>query len=327
MLSLYVPELKDLWFKQQLLSDETTMAYNRAWGGTIPFPEEKWPGWYERWVAASDGKRFYRYLKDENGAFVGEVAYHWDGDIPGFMADVIVYAPFRGRGCGSSGLELLCAAARENGVFVLYDEIALDNPSVGLFLKHGFTEVSRSEHSVLLRKTLKETDKMTFEIKKMETDAEIKGKAYVNWQSWQEAYKGLIDKSFLDALTLEQCEEIARRWPDNVFIAKDGGRVVGFSAYGKYRGDDLDNAGEIIAIYVLKEYYGTGAGRLLMDWALFALSQPKVALWVLKGNGRAIRFYEKCGFRFDGAEKTQTIGSPVTELRMVLDRQPDAGRS
>lgn len=326
MLSLYLPELKDLWFRQKLLADEATMAYNRAWGGTIPFPEENWAPWYEKWVACPDGKRFYRYLKDENGAFVGEVAYHWDGDIPGFMADVIVYAPFRGRGCGSSGLELLCAAASENGVSVMYDEIALDNPSVGLFLRHGFTEVSRSEHSVLLRKTLKEPDEMTFEIGKMEKDADIKGKAYVNWQSWQEAYKGLIDQSFLDALTLEQCEEIARRWPDNVFIAKDGGKVVGFSAYGRYRGDDLEDAGEIIAIYVLKEYYGTGAGRLLMDRALSMLDQKKVALWVLKGNRRAERFYEKCGFRFDGAEKTLLIGSPVTERRMVLIRQPDSGR-
>ncbi|MBR7041619.1 MAG: GNAT family N-acetyltransferase [Clostridia bacterium] len=167
---------------------------------------------------------------------------------------------------------------------------------------------------------------MTFEIGKMEKDADIKGKAYVNWQSWQEAYKGLIDQSFLDALTLEQCEEIARRWPDNVFIAKDGGKVVGFSAYGRYRGDDLEDAGEIIAIYVLKEYYGTGAGRLLMDRALSMLDQKKVALWVLKGNRRAERFYEKCGFRFDGAEKTLLIGSPVTERRMVLIRQPDSGR-
>ena len=52
MLELYKPALRDLWFREQFMSDEATMAYNRAWGGTIPFPEEKWPGWYERWLAA-----------------------------------------------------------------------------------------------------------------------------------------------------------------------------------------------------------------------------------------------------------------------------------
>ncbi len=38
---LYMPEYKDLWFRQALMADAETMAYNRAWGGTIPFPEER----------------------------------------------------------------------------------------------------------------------------------------------------------------------------------------------------------------------------------------------------------------------------------------------
>lgn len=30
----------------------------------------------------------------------------------------------------------------------------------------------------------------------MESDEEIKGKAYVHWKSWQDAYKGIVDQSF-----------------------------------------------------------------------------------------------------------------------------------
>jgi len=41
-------------------------------------------------------------------------------------------------------------------------------------------------------------------IKKMESDAEIKGKAYVHWKSWQEAYPGMVAQSYLDKLTLEK---------------------------------------------------------------------------------------------------------------------------
>ena len=102
MLTFYVPKPEEMWFKQKMLADEATMSYNRAWGGTIPFPEDKWSGWYDRWIARPEGKRFYRYLKDENGQFVGEAAYHWDEDVPGFMADVLIYAPFRGKGHGSA---------------------------------------------------------------------------------------------------------------------------------------------------------------------------------------------------------------------------------
>jgi ribosomal protein S18 acetylase RimI-like enzyme len=44
--------------------------------------------------------------------------------------------------------------------------------------------------------------------------------------------------------------------------------------------------------------------------------QPGVRLWVLKENGRAIRFYEKCGFRPDGEEKELPALS-AREIRMV----------
>ena len=43
---------------------------------------------------------------------------------------------------------------------------------------------------------------MKFEIKKMETDDEIRGKAYVHWKSWHEAYPGLVDQGDLDAMTI-----------------------------------------------------------------------------------------------------------------------------
>ena len=72
----------------------------------------------------------------------------------------------------------------------------------------------------------------------METDAEIKGKAYVHWKSWQEAYSGIVDQRYLDSLTLDKCEKIAFRRTDNVIIAKDGDSVIGFVGFGKYRNDE-----------------------------------------------------------------------------------------
>ena len=161
---------------------------------------------------------------------------------------------------------------------------------------------------------------MSIEIKKMKTDEEFKGKAYVHWKGWQEAYTGIVDQGYLDGLTLEKCEEIAYKWPDNIYVAKDGEKVVGFVGYGDCRNEDLQGAGEIFAIYVLKEYYGTGAGKALMDKGIEILDKDKVAVWVLKDNPRAIRFYEKCGFRSDGAEKEIELGVPIIEIRMVRKR-------
>ena len=157
-------------------------------------------------------------------------------------------------------------------------------------------------------------------IKKMETEEEIKGKAYVHWRSWSETYPGLISQQILDAQnTLERCVEAAFRWPDHLLVAKDGDRVIGFVGYG-HRDEDPSDIGEVFALYVLAEFHGKDVGRQLME---AALEQPKeyrqVRLWTLKENSRAIRFYQKCGFVPDGEEKVNARIA-ATEIRMVLKR-------
>ena len=156
-------------------------------------------------------------------------------------------------------------------------------------------------------------------LKKMETDKEIKGKAYVHWKSWHEAYTGIVSQEYLDKLTLEKCEKMAFSWPDNIIIAKENGNVIGFVCYGD-RGEEAPDVGEIFALYVLADYYGKGVGRKLMDVGLEQIKHfSQVRLWVLKENKRAIRFYEKCGFQPDGTEMTSPNIS-ATEIRMTLKR-------
>ena len=41
MIELYRPTIDELGFRESLMADEKTMSYNRAWGGTIPFPKTK----------------------------------------------------------------------------------------------------------------------------------------------------------------------------------------------------------------------------------------------------------------------------------------------
>lgn len=154
MLTAYKPEYDELWFKQRMLSDAATMSYNHTYGGVIPFPEECWKEWYDRWIVNADGRRYYRYLRNEDNTFIGEIAYHYDDRLDRYLADIIIFAAYRGKGCGSEALDMLCAAAKQNGILIIYDEIAIDNPAVRLFLKHGFTEEYRTEGSIMLKKVL-----------------------------------------------------------------------------------------------------------------------------------------------------------------------------
>ena len=150
MLELYKPRTDELWFKEKMLADGPTMAYNHAYGGTIPFPKERWVGWAVRWLQASENQRFYRYLKLGN-EFIGETAYRFDEERQIYIADIIIFAPYRGRGYGRSALKLLCEAAKKNGIDCLWDDIAADNSSVAMFINFGFREICRNEEYITLK--------------------------------------------------------------------------------------------------------------------------------------------------------------------------------
>lgn len=148
-------------------------------------------------------------------------------------------------------------------------------------------------------------------------DADAKG--YVHWKSWKEAYAGLMDQNYLDNLDLGKRQALARAHPENTLVAELYGKIVGFSCYIPCRDPDLPGCGEVQAIYLLQEAQGLGIGRMLMDAAIEMLPECEtIVVWVLKGNEKAIGFYEHYGFRFDGAEKVFSLG---TELRMVYTRQ------
>ena len=152
--SFYKPQLEELWFRESLLADPETMSYNDAWGGTIPFPREKWADWYESWVE-NPRNCFYRYITSgKSRSFVGEAAYHYDDDLQLYLAAVIISARCRRQGYGKAGLELLCDAARKAGITELYDNIAIDNPGINLFLQCGFHEEYRTEETIMLQKKL-----------------------------------------------------------------------------------------------------------------------------------------------------------------------------
>ena len=160
-------------------------------------------------------------------------------------------------------------------------------------------------------------------IKKAETDDEIRGKALVHYTAWKEAYSGIIDQAFLDNINLEQYTETAYKFRDNTIIAKKDDQVIGFSEfYTKYRGEDLDDTSEVGGLYILRSYYGQGLGYNLMQHALLELKDtPRTAVWVLKDNLRAINFYKKCGFIPDNTEKTLILGTPIKEIRMILEKK------
>lgn len=160
-------------------------------------------------------------------------------------------------------------------------------------------------------------------------DAE--GIAEVQVAAWRSAYRALLPDDVLDRLSLEETEErwrerIARPW-GHTFVAEQASCIVGFAACGRTEDEDVDRekAGEIYVIYVHPEEWRKGHGAALMREAVKHLREDgyeEVILWVLKGNEKAIRFYEAAGFEADGAGrvKQRRDGSemPIVRYRLSI---------
>lgn len=173
-----------------------------------------------------------------------------------------------------------------------------------------------------------------FLVRPMNTPEDREGRAFVHYTAWHETYPGLIPESVLAGHTLEQCRKKvnARRFSNstNTFVAldrKNGGRVVGFGTLSCHARDfvSVPEAVEIVALYVLQAYQGQGLGRMLMERCLAGLPRPRVALFVLDGNEKAIGFYRHMGFRLTGhVLNNETTGGTLRELEMVLERETSA---
>lgn len=165
-----------------------------------------------------------------------------------------------------------------------------------------------------------------FQVRPMTSPADRTGKAYVHYTAWIEAYTGLMDQKILDGHSLEHCRDITEKYPSNTLVLLDrdqGGRVAGFACFVPKARDfvSVPEAAEISALYLLSAYHGLGLGRMLMDACLARLDRPRVALFVLQGNEKAIGFYQHMGFSMTGHQLTDRInGVEITELEMVLDR-------
>lgn len=94
-------------------------------------------------------------------------------------------------------------------------------------------------------------------------------------------------------------------------VAKRDGEVVGFVHFSTHNDDSKELAG----MYLDKSVHGTGLAQRLVAEARDFLGDKKVDLWVAEYNTRAIKFYEKCGFRIVPGER-KISSDKIPSVRM-----------
>jgi len=148
------------------------------------------------------------------------------------------------------------------------------------------------------------------------TPDDAKEVARVHVETWQAAYAHALPHEQLQALSVEEAVERSRRSPPT-FVAERDEEILGFVSVGSSRDPATD--GELFAIYVHPQHWGTGVGRALIEAGedeLRRLGHRDAILWVLDDNPRARRFYERAGWSVDGeAREIHIFGFDVAEVR------------
>lgn len=161
-----------------------------------------------------------------------------------------------------------------------------------------------------------DTDPMGVEIRAL-TGADAEAYAILFIEIWRETYADLMPAERLDALDVARAAARMRAFFDDsekpvTYGAFAGTELVGWVRAGAPRDDDAPCDLELWSLNVSRSARGSGVARHLME---FALSGRDAYLWVVDGNSRALRFYEREGFVTDGVRRWEP-NDQTHELRM-----------
>lgn len=152
------------------------------------------------------------------------------------------------------------------------------------------------------------------------SEAEVIADLHV--ETWRQTYGHLLPEGFF---TTEHTAHRRRMWDRlvteqsamTVRVTEVDGGIVGFTIAGPAERHDDASAPrdlQLYAIYVDAAHHGSGAGHALLNEAI---GDKPALLWVAKENPRAVEFYRRHGFNFDGVEQVDPHTPNITEARMV----------
>ena len=135
-----------------------------------------------------------------------------------------------------------------------------------------------------------------FDIKYIDEVAKLYLKSYKNLEEYSYTHEEDV-KVYINWLL--------RRDVAGLFVVKDGDKIVGFMAIdGNWYSKKYNKVvGAIHEIFVDPDYFDKGVGSMLMEKAIEYFKQRNldlIELWVGDKNEKAMKLYEKFGFRKDG---------------------------
>lgn len=135
----------------------------------------------------------------------------------------------------------------------------------------------------------------------------------IKLSGWQNSYKNIVDKQYLDSLTISKIRDNILNYNlDRFYVAEYKDEIVGFCRISDYKSqaDEDKTDCELKEIYVLPSLKRMGIGTLLFNSVIDffkSKGKTKMCLGCFKENISAIAFYKKLGGNIQG-ERQMNIG-------------------
>ena len=151
-------------------------------------------------------------------------------------------------------------------------------------------------------------------------NSDLNGIIRVNVETWKTAYKGVVPDNYIQGFIIRTQD---KRWQkqlmnmieENIFfIAETNKReIIGFAIGGLERSNNPNYEGELMGIYIQKEYQRQGIGKALINKVIGKLIKLKVntmLVWVLENNPYRA-FYDTLGGNVVDKKEHEILKLPV----------------
>lgn len=156
------------------------------------------------------------------------------------------------------------------------------------------------------------------------TDMDIDVISAFLWEAWRQSgpnspgFSGATDEVIAEIARPELIHARIGGPKNRMFIAKQQGRVVGFSSTRTETSSTIELSG----VVVLNEMIGTGIGTKLLELAATTSARNGFSRMIVSTettNDRAIGFYERHGFTKIGETTTDVEGTAVEVVNLTRD--------
>lgn len=152
---------------------------------------------------------------------------------------------------------------------------------------------------------------MTLPIIRKATLEDARRIAEIHVAGWRNAYQGIVPDDVLNKLSVDSSQaarqEGIRTGAEEIYVIDSGDMISGHLTIGNCRDEDKPNGVfELWGIYIDPDHIRKGYGQQLFNFCedqAMRRGNHEIVIWVLRDNIIGRNFYEKNGYKPDGAVK------------------------